>query len=466
MSTTTGGLANNGAVPTTGKVTGVLAPNNPNGIGTSAQTTGMSSANASMVPQGTNPGLLNSVSPNTHTITTNSTTGATTAKPTPNPSVLAQQQSLNQANKNTAGYVPLVEDGIAGPKTSAAIAQYGYNTQTGQPNNPTTTASTTPTQTPSPTPTTPQVGNASANAQTVLNSGNQTPQEQATYQGLLNYGTGTESPEVTQARQNLLDAQKQFAQQTSDINQSGTWTSRALGEQGQANIQNSNTLNALSGTLNSALTSQGQQIGALGTANSAAQTTAQRGTSTAGTVLNDSLLSPTAQGQASYSGLNGYQGGASNQFGNPNDPATAANAQAYQNYYNQYNAGLGGINQATAAEPNIINTITSNPQLNSQPISAIQDLNLFLSGQTSQPGQQQLSTDVANYIKNLGIDPATLQSNIASQQSGTLIQLLNNLKTIATKNNNALKTTADSLKTSSSDSTTGDNSTSGFGWNG
>ncbi len=47
-------------------------------------------------------------------------------------STLAQQQALNNANKNTPGYVPLVTDGIMGPKTQAAINQYGGSSQTQQ----------------------------------------------------------------------------------------------------------------------------------------------------------------------------------------------------------------------------------------------------------------------------------------------------------------------------------------------
>ena len=79
--------------------------------------------------------------------------------------------------------------------------------------------------------------------------------------------------EANRINQQLEDAKKQMAQQTSDINQSGTWTSRALGEQGQANIQNSATLAALGSQyqgaqqqLGAANTQQGLQQSALGTA--------------------------------------------------------------------------------------------------------------------------------------------------------------------------------------------------------
>lgn len=318
---------------------------------------------------------------------------------------------------------------------------------------------------------TPPAIDTKSNAERVIGSGEQTPLEKQAYEQLLKYGTGYESPQVAKARQDLLDAQNQIQAQTRGINTSGTWTSRALGEQGQANIQNANILANLQGALSSAYSSQGQQIGALGTAQGGAQTQAQRAQGGAGTVFSAGLVSPTTPGQATFSGLSGYQGGSTNgtganinQFGDPNDPKTKSNYDAYINYYDKYNAGLGGINTATASEPGIINTLIQFG-LNNQPLSAITNLNELLAGQTSNPGQQQLATQVANYIKQLGIDPATLTSSIASQQSGTLVQLLYNLKEVATKNNDANKTTADSLKTKSTSSSTSSNRSSGdFSW--
>ena len=67
--------------------------------------------------------------------------------------------------------------------------------------------------------------------------------------GLANAGTSPQylqqMAEANRINQQMEEAKKQMAQQTNDINQSGTWTSRALGEQGQANIQNAATLGAL-----------------------------------------------------------------------------------------------------------------------------------------------------------------------------------------------------------------------------
>lgn len=76
--------------------------------------------------------------------------------------------------------------------------------------------------------------------------------------------------EANRINQQIEEAKRQFAQQTKDINTSGTWTSRALGEQGQANIQNAATLAALGsqyqgavGQIGNANTQQGLQQSAL-----------------------------------------------------------------------------------------------------------------------------------------------------------------------------------------------------------
>lgn len=350
MTTTIGGLSNNGAIPkTVGQVTGVLAPTNPSGIGTSAQTTPTVQNNSTSL--GTNPGLIGTASTNTHTVTINPTTGATTTKPASSPSVLAQQQWLNSQG---AG---LVEDGIAGPLTAAAIAKYGtqsspisqtkapndpsnqYNTATGQPNpnwvGNTTSASATNAQTTAST----VNSTTGKNANGSTTSGAYTPPNQGTtgisQGGLIgNAVAQSQAPSAayTNAVSNYQNVNSQLealkaqeAQQTSDINQSGTWTSRANGEQGQANIQNASTEAALSGQLNAdaavigqANTQQGLEQSALGTAigANAPITGVPYGTQT----ITPSAVSPT---------------GSSSQYGT--GPEAAANVSSIQNYTTQLN---------------------------------------------------------------------------------------------------------------------------------
>lgn len=153
-----------------------------------------------------------------------------------------------------------------------------------------------------------------------------------------------DSPDVLQARQNLLDAQRQFAKQTSNINQSGTWTSRALGEQGQANIQNSNVLNALQGTLGSALSSQGQKISAAtaaGGIGNSQQSTIQSGLSSAA-----SGAAPQFPGytNAQFNPVTGqYATVGGGQYGS--GPGAAANVQSIQ----QAQTGMNDIDQKSQA---------------------------------------------------------------------------------------------------------------------
>ncbi len=399
------------------------------------------------ISQGTNPGLLHtpapSTQPKTHTVIT-SPDGTTTTKQTFN--VDTSKPSPN-GNFST-GYLK--------PST----------------NTPTQNTQTTPTQTTVDNPIAPiQTASTStpsldttSNANRVLNAGQQTQNENNLQQGVLQAGQTTPDERAFQDQYVKSVAGKQFgalapyaesgmyAGKTPEELQ-GLITAPDLAGRSSADTGLYNTLgsaygNAALAGLSAAQTSAARNLSANSAAYSGAQNQASRGANTAGTIFSSGLVSPTAQGQAAFSPLNGYQGDSSGQFGNPNDPATAANVQTYKDYYTKYNAGLGGINAAAASEPSILNTL-SQFGLNNQPVAAIANLNELISGQTSDPGQQQLATQVSNYIKQLGIDPATAV-NIAHQQQGTMIDLLNNLKNIATTNNNALKTTADSLKTSTS----------------
>lgn len=298
-----GGLNNNGAnlqKPLQSNPYGLKLPSTPNPSQNTSLSAGQFGGQVSPPKVGNVSGVLNPPVINV---------GGKSQVMKGNSSVLAQQKELN---KQGAG---LVEDGIAGDKTRAAIAQFGSQgtsttTKTPKSITPEEYAKQNPELNPPPkdntqSPIAPPPIDTKSNAERVIGTGSQTPQEKQTYEGLLGYGQGNESPQVAKARQDLLDAQKQFAQQTNDINQSGTWTSRALGEQGQANIQNSNVLNALQGTLSSALSSQGQQIGALGTAQSGAQTQASRAQGGAGTVFSSSLNQPSSYGVPSFNPLTG-----------------------------------------------------------------------------------------------------------------------------------------------------------------
>lgn len=293
-------LANQGAVINQSssslnsiKPTGILASSSSNILG----------QNSAPIQQGTTPGLIsNNANSNTHTVTTN-TSGGTTTKPTPNPSVLAQQQALNKLG---AG---LVEDGISGPKTAAAIAQYGnqsgsissntnsikapddssnkFNTATGQPN-PNYKDSNAPVVSQ-------QTQNGMVNSSTGVNANGSTsstaytPPNQGTdgisQGGLIGNAVGqsqtpnpiattaannlnalglggNNSPEVQAAIKDLQDLQAKYAGNTKNIASTAGFLTQQGGEQALQNSQYSTLLGAAQSRLQNALTQQGQQISA------------------------------------------------------------------------------------------------------------------------------------------------------------------------------------------------------------
>ena len=199
---------------------------------------------------------------------------------------------------------------------------------------------------------------------------------------------------------------------------------RDYGVQAQAATQAAQNAAQIAGLTQAGLTSagglantaQGQQISAGSSAGSLNQPT--------GNIINVSPVTgqPIAGNSlvdlAKLSGsISGIQSGA------------ASNTQDYQK-------GLAPLRAADNIQSQIISTLQANPTLNNQPVSAITNLNEFLSGQSSQPGQQLLSQQVAQYINALGIDPNTAV-NIAYQQQGTLAQLLDSLRQTAQNLNEA-----------------------------
>lgn len=106
-----------------------------------------------------------------------------------------------------------------------------------------------------------------------------------------------------------------------------------------------------------------------------------------------------------------------------------AGANTAGNFTADYQTGLANLRAADTIGQQIISTLQSNPTLNSQPLSAITNIKAFLAGQASDPAQQLLSQQIANYIKTLGIDPNTI--NLSGQEQSTLGQLLDSLRQTA-----------------------------------
>lgn len=144
-----------------------------------------------------------------------------------------------------------------------------------------------------------------------------------------------------------------------------------------------------------------------------------------------SLASPQQYGLTTqpYNPLTNTIGGA-NGASAVDRAINAGNINTAQQFAGDYQTGLANLRAADGIQNQIISTLSSNPTLNSQPLSAITNLKELLSGQTSQPGQQLLAQQIKQYLDTLGLDPATVTS-IASQQQGTLGQLLDSLRATA-----------------------------------
>lgn len=355
LATPIGGLSNNGAIPKqTNGLLNALRPQNFNAVQSPKPTTS-TNPNATplgqQVPQiGTHPGLLPGVNSSSQSkiVKTDVAGNTTTTHPaTPNPSVLAQQQSLNKLG---AG---LVEDGIAGPKTSAAIANYGTGTSNSTSNSKldsNTTANNTanygantlgqapdvPINNPTPTPQSPapQVGSTTQNAQNVLNTGQQTPQEQQTFQGLLSQAA-TNSPEITAAYQKQQDLQNAYAKQQSAIQ--GNPIPLEF-QQGRGQIlanQYGTQLSAAQTGIQQALAQKGLLIQASTAANNAAQTQAGRAQSGANNVLGASLNQPSNYGIPSFNPLTGQFSNNGGQYGT--GPQAGVNVQSVKDAQTKIN---------------------------------------------------------------------------------------------------------------------------------
>ena len=339
---------------------------------------------------------------------TTSANGGSSTKPLSIPSVLVQQQALNKLG---AG---LVEDGIAGPKTTAAIAKYGTGNTTSS-NNSSTSTPTTPTakapddqsyqfRTDNGQPNTNWVNyKAPANPLTVAGaapvvsaSGGQTDQEKQTYAGLLNQSQN-ESPQVAAARQQLVDYNRQLAQTDKNISAQGISLDSARGQ--LANVGQAATAEeaALQGGVTNALTSQGQQITAGTAANTAAQTQAERATGAAENVL--SAVAPLANTPYALNPATGTYAGSG--VGNGTSAVDAVK-----------NAGMLAGTQsgaaATAAAPGTTtaqNIITGGTATTNAANTGLQSsINNYVAANTAYSTATQQSKNLQTTMANTGIN--------------------------------------------------------------
>lgn len=157
----------------------------------------------------------------------------------------------------------------------------------------------------------------------------------------------------------------------------------------------------------------------------------QQGTRQSGLVSAVGAAAPQAYGLLNqpYNPLTDTYGGGG-ATGATDRAIQAGNINTAQDFTQQYNEGKAKLNAAKGIESQIVGTLNANPSLNSTPVSAFTNLNELISGQISSGPQQLLSQQIAQYISTLGLDPATI-TRIASQERGTLGDLLGSLKKTA-----------------------------------
>lgn len=358
----------------------------------------------------TQPGLLAGVNSSSQqkVVKTDVSGNTTTTHPAQsNPSVLAQQQALN---KMGAG---LVEDGIAGPKTSAAIAKYGTpdtnpnTTQGGAVLNPDGSVKTPANPVNQITSTNPGV-----QAENVGQAGQQTTNEKETQTGLLNAGQATPlEQEYIQRVQNAQGLQNagalgSYADAGMHVNDSpqqlydSLIAAPDLAGRGAANRGLFNTFSNIYGSqatqgLAAANTIAGRGLTAAQGAYSGAQTQANRGLGAAENVLSSSL--PQQQGLTStlYNPLDpNSTNGTNNNILDRAGLAGQVNAATSQGeQVQQYKSALQQGQNLQAQLSDLITTFGLNPS----------DLNVANAGlqkiasNTSDPHYQQLQ----NYVNDI-----------------------------------------------------------------
>lgn len=198
----------------------------------------------------------------------------------------------------------------------------------------------------------------------------------------------------------------------------------ALGAQGQQ-------INAGQNAGNMALDTQGQQITAgvnAGNLGQTGQSTTQSGLSSA--------LSAAQPHFNGYVGLDPQTGQPINGSGLNQAIQTGVNANTYEKQATDYQTGLKNLRAADNLQSGIVATLASNPKLNQTPISAITNLKQWFAGQTSDPAQQVLAQQVANYVQALGFTPEQA-AQIALQKGGTIGTLLDALRSTYEAQNSA-----------------------------
>lgn len=267
------------------------------------------------------------------------------------------------------------------------------------------------------TPTQPITGNAQTPSGATVDSKTgglvTPPPEQTRYASLLDTltKTATDTSAIDKANQGLLKLRQDYNTAVGNIEN----TPIPLNfQQGRAQVlgrQFASQESAAQQALSNELTARGQNIGALG---SAAGLASPRNADIFVDPATGKVIGDQANIGSALAGMASIRAGAN----------TAGT------FTTDYQTGLANLRAADSIGQQILSTLETNPTLNSQPLSAITNLKQLLSGQVSSGPQQLLSQQINQYIQTLGLDSNTVM-NIASQQQGTLGQLLDSLRSMA-----------------------------------
>lgn len=273
-------LSNKGATQNTGKVTGVLAPSNPSGLGTSAYKPFYPTPTGQPISQGNTAGLLNQKAPAPSTPVKKTTTidaaGNTTSTEYHAPATNKTSTSASSA-----------------PQKAPDDSSYKYNTSTGQlnskyadPNTPASAPLTVSGQVPGLLQAGQQTGNEAQTQRQVEEAGGVTQWENDIKNGMA----------VEEANKKLSDFRTAVAKKYGDIESSPIPLEFQQGREQALARQFASQENALQQGVANALTEQGQQFTAAQAqanrgltaaqgAYTGAQTQAGRGLNAAGTAL-------------------------------------------------------------------------------------------------------------------------------------------------------------------------------------
>ena len=238
----------------------------------------------------------------------------------------------------------------------------------------------------------------------------QPPAPQNNYQaatgGLVSIGqnqTPLIQQTIEQMKQNTLNQGNDIA----GVQASGAPINYEIGKANALNGVYGTEQNALSNQLSGLVGAQGNQITAL---------------NNAGVLTKPEQLPYDVQ----YGTPGDLAAGNQSGIGDPNGVFKAGQiAQSHQQGVD-YQIGVKNLATADNLKPAIVQTLNSHPELNQTPVSALTAINQWFSGQTSDPNQQILAKQVADYVKALGYSPEEA-AQIAIQKGATLGNLVDTL---------------------------------------